>query len=291
MNKTPLLTVHTVRELRAGVNAAKQQGKRIGLVPTMGNLHTGHMRLVQQAHQDCDFVVASIFVNPLQFNDAGDLSRYPRTLAHDQALLADHHCDLLFAPSVDEMYPQGQDSQSRVSVPEVSMGLCGGTRPGHFDGVATVVTKLFNMVQADKAFFGEKDYQQLAVIKKMVADLDTPIEIIGVPTERNTQGLALSSRNGYLSPAEIDQASELYRTLKAIAKAIQAGQEMSCVIEQQCRHLVNSGFSVDYLALRRSSDLKPAHVDDVELVVLVAAFLGNARLIDNLVFPLNPLDD
>jgi len=286
-----LLTVSTVAELREYVQHAKFKGLSVGFVPTMGNLHAGHMSLIKQAKKHCDLIIASIFVNPLQFNDKSDLTNYPRTLEQDQALLTENGCSLLFAPTVDEMYPNGQESQSIVSVPDVSMGLCGGSRPGHFDGVATVVTKLLNMAQADKAFFGEKDFQQLAVIQKMVADLCIPVDIIGVATERNSEGLALSSRNGYLSADELALAPALYKALQNVASAVQQGNDFVTTLEQTQQRLNKQGFKVDYLSLCRESDLKPATADDDQLVVLVAAFLGSARLIDNLPFPLNRTSD
>ncbi len=290
-----LLTVSTVAELREFVQQAKFKGLSVGFVPTMGNLHAGHMSLIKHAKKHCDVVVASIFVNPLQFNDESDLTSYPRTLEQDQALLTDNGCHLLFAPTVAEMYPNGQESQTLVSVPDISIGLCGGSRPGHFDGVATVVSKLFNMVQADKAFFGEKDFQQLAVIRKMVQDMCIPIEIMGVATERSsdndTAGLALSSRNGYLSPEELTRAPVLYATLKEVAAAIQQGNDTLSTLENAQARLTQKGFKVDYLTLCRQSDLKPVTADDTQLVVLVAAFLGKARLIDNLPFPLNRTND
>ncbi|MFT6448692.1 MAG: pantoate--beta-alanine ligase [Oleispira sp.] len=286
-----LLTVSTVSELREFVQHAKFKGLSVGFVPTMGNLHAGHMSLIKQAKKHCDLVVASIFVNPLQFNDKSDLTNYPRTLEQDQALLTENSCNLLFAPTVDEMYPNGQESQTIVSVPDVSMGLCGGSRPGHFDGVATVVTKLLNMAQADKAFFGEKDFQQLAVIRKMVADLCIPVDIVGVSTERNSDGLALSSRNGYLSTEELALAPALYKALQEVATAVQQGNDFVTTLEQTQQRLNKQGFKVDYLSLCRVSDLKPATADDDQLVVLIAAFLGSARLIDNLPFPLNRTSD
>ena len=286
-----LLTVFTVAELREFVHQAKFKGLSVGFVPTMGNLHAGHMSLVKCANKQCDVVIASIFVNPLQFNNQSDLTNYPRTLEQDQTLLEDHGCDLLFAPTVAEMYPNGQESQSMVSVPDISMGLCGGSRPGHFDGVATVVSKLFNMVQADKAFFGEKDFQQLAVIRKMVADLCMPIDIIGVATERDANGLALSSRNGYLSANELLLAPAIYSALQDVVSAIQQGHNFASTLEQTQQRLNQKGFKVDYLTLCREYDLKPATADDEQLVVLVAAFLGSARLIDNLPFSLNQTSD
>lgn len=286
-----LLTVTTVAELREFVHHAKFKGLSVGFVPTMGNLHAGHMSLIKHANKQCDVVIASIFVNPLQFNDQSDLTNYPRTLEQDQALLAENGCDLLFAPTVTEMYPNGQDTQSIVSVPDVSMGLCGGSRPGHFDGVATVVSKLFNMVQADKAFFGEKDFQQLAVIRKMVADLCIPVEVVGVATERNNEGLALSSRNGYLSANELALAPAIFKALNEVATAIQQGNGFATTLDETQQRLSKQGFKVDYLALCRESDLKPATTDDDKLVILVAAFLGSARLIDNLPFSLNQTSD
>lgn len=286
-----LLTVSTVAELRDFVKQAKFKGLSVGFVPTMGNLHAGHMSLVKQANKQCDLVIVSIFVNPLQFNNQSDLSNYPRTLEQDQALLAENGCQLLFAPTVDEMYPNGQESQSTVSVPNISQGLCGGSRPGHFDGVATVVTKLFNMVQADKAFFGEKDFQQLAVIRKMVTDLCIPVTVVGVATERNSEGLALSSRNGYLSANELALAPAIFKALKDVAQAIQQGNDFGSTLDEAQQKLNQQGFKVDYLALCREHDLKPATADDDKLVVLIAAFLGSARLIDNLPFPLNRITD
>jgi len=286
-----LLTVTTLAELRTFVHQAKFKGLSVGFVPTMGNLHAGHMSLVKHANKQCDVVIASIFVNPLQFNDQSDLTNYPRTLEQDQALLQQNGCDLLFAPTVDEMYPNGQESQSIVSVPDVSMGLCGGSRPGHFDGVATVVSKLFNMVQADKAFFGEKDFQQLAVIRKMVADLCIPVDVVGVTTERNSEGLALSSRNGYLSANELSLAPAIFKALQDVANAIQQGNDFASTLDQTQQRLNQQGFKVDYLALCREHDLKPATADDDQLVVLVAAYLGSARLIDNLPFSLNQTSD
>jgi pantoate--beta-alanine ligase len=286
-----LLTVSTVAELREFVQHAQFKGQSVGFIPTMGNLHPGHMSLIKQAKKHCDVVIASIFVNPLQFNDQSDLTNYPRTLEQDQALLTENGCQLLFAPTVDEMYPNGQESQSIVSVPDVSMGLCGGSRPGHFDGVATVVTKLFNMVQADKAYFGEKDFQQLAVIRKMVADLCIPVDVVGVPTERNSEGLALSSRNGYLSANELELAPAIFTALQEVSTAIQQGNDFATTLDETQQRLNKQGFKVDYLALCRESDLKPATVDDTKLVVLIAAFLGSARLIDNLPFPLNRTSD
>lgn len=286
-----MITVHTLQELHQLVQQAKAAGKRVGFVPTMGNLHEGHISLINRATADTDFVVSSIFVNPLQFNDANDLERYPRTLSADQEQLENAQCDLLFAPDVDEMYPDGQQGQSIVQVPVVSEGLCGGSRPGHFDGVATVVNKLFNMVQPDVAFFGQKDFQQVAVIRKMVADLNLPIAIESVPTMRAESGLALSSRNGYLSAQERSTATQLYKTLNELAQALQQGQAINSSVNSAIARLNSHGFKTDYIEVRRSKDLKPANAHDQDLVLLAAAFLGEARLIDNIELSLKPSDE
>lgn len=276
-------TVKTVRELRAAVARARSDGKRIGFVPTMGNLHSGHAALVAKAAQRVDFVVASIFVNPLQFGAGEDLDKYPRTLAADQEKLLDAGCHLLFAPSVEEMYPDGMAGQTRVSVPQLSEGLCGASRPGHFEGVATVVSKLFNMVQPDLAVFGQKDYQQLAVIRALVHDLNMPIQIIGEPTVRADDGLALSSRNGYLSPEQRAIAPALYRSLQQIAQAIRGGErDYPKLLAEQQQQLEAAGLRRDYLEIRHAKNLRPATAEDRDLVILVAAYLGSTRLIDNL---------
>lgn len=277
-----MITVHTLQELRALVQQAKAAGKQVGFVPTMGNLHEGHIGLINQATAKTDFVVSSIFVNPLQFNDKSDLDRYPRTLNADQEKLSAAQCHVLFAPDVGEMYPHGQQNQSIVHVPVVSEGLCGGSRPGHFDGVSTVVNKLFNMVQPDIAFFGQKDFQQVAVIRKMVADLNLPISIVSVPTMRAADGLALSSRNGYLTEQERITATGLYKTLNELAADLEQGQEIGNCIKNATKRLNSRGFSTDYIEVRRSLDLKPATAQDTDLVILAAAWLGKARLIDNI---------
>ncbi|MBC3386518.1 pantoate--beta-alanine ligase [Pseudomonas sp. SWRI12] len=276
-------TVKTVRELRAAVARARGEGKRIAFVPTMGNLHSGHVALVTKAAQRADFVVASIFVNPLQFGAGEDLDKYPRTLAADQEKLLQAGCHLLFAPSVEEMYPDGMTGQTRVSVPQLSEGLCGASRPGHFEGVATVVSKLFNMVQPDLAVFGQKDFQQLAVIRALVHDLNMPIQIIGEPTVRAEDGLALSSRNGFLSPDQRAVAPVVYRALNQIAEAIKQGQrDFPALIGAQLKQLEAAGLRPDYLEIRHAKTLRPASSEDRDLVILVAAFLGTTRLIDNL---------
>lgn len=278
-------TVKTVRELRAAVARARGEGKRIALVPTMGNLHAGHAALVTKASQRADFVVASIFVNPLQFGPSEDLDKYPRTLAADQEKLLDAGCHLLFAPTVEEMYPDGMEGQTKLHVTGVSEGLCGGSRPGHFDGVATVVCKLFNMVQPDMALFGEKDFQQLAVIRKLVRDLNLPIQIFGEPTVRAEDGLALSSRNGYLTEEQRALAPVLQRTLKQLAERIRQGErDFPALLSEGRQQIEAAGLRIDYLEARESAGLRTATAQDHQLVILVAAFLGTTRLIDNLAF-------
>jgi len=276
-------TVKTVRELRAAVARARSEGKRIGLVPTMGNLHSGHAALVTKAAQRADFVVATIFVNPMQFGPNEDLATYPRTLAADQECLLEAGCHLLFTPNVEEMYPHGMADQTTVSVPVISEGLCGASRPGHFDGVSTVVSKLFNMVQPDLAIFGEKDFQQLAVIRALVRDLNMPIQIIGEPTVRAEDGLALSSRNGYLTADERAIAPQLYRVIQAIGSAINSGdKDFSALLDAGKAQLQAAGLRPDYLEVREATSLRPATAQDDDLVILAAAFLGKTRLIDNL---------
>ncbi|MBD8148409.1 pantoate--beta-alanine ligase [Pseudomonas fluorescens] len=276
-------TVKTLRELRAAVTHARSAGKRIGFVPTMGNLHSGHATLVTKAAQQSDFVVTSIFVNPLQFGAGEDLDKYPRTLAADQEMLLQAGCNLLFAPTVEEMYPGGMTGQTRVSVPHLSEGLCGASRPGHFEGVATVVSKLFNMVQPDMAVFGQKDYQQLAVIRAMVHDLNMPIQIIGEPTVRATDGLALSSRNGYLTQEQRAAAPVLYRSLSQMAAAIKSGErDFATLCAEHIQQIEAAGLRMDYLEVRQGVHLRPATPEDRDIVILVAAYLGATRLIDNL---------
>jgi len=246
-------------------------------------LHSGHATLVTKAAQQADFVVASIFVNPLQFGAGEDLDKYPRTLAADQEKLLQAGCNLLFAPTVEEMYPDGMNGQTRVSVPQLSEGLCGASRPGHFEGVATVVSKLFNMVQPDMAVFGQKDYQQLAVIRAMVRDLNMPIQIIGEPTVRAEDGLALSSRNGYLSEEQRAVAPVLYRALSQIATAIKGGDhDFARLRAEHIQQIEAAGLRMDYLEVRQGVHLRPATAEDRDVVILVAAYLGATRLIDNL---------
>jgi len=277
-----LIQVERVAELRTQIRAWRTTGARIAFVPTMGNLHAGHLSLVSAGHARAERVVASIFVNPLQFGPSEDLDAYPRTLDSDRRQLDATGCDLLFTPSVGEMYPRGQDTQTRVEVPGISDILCGASRPGHFIGVATVVCKLLNMVQPDIALFGEKDFQQLLVIRRLVEDLAMPVEIVGVPTARESDGLAMSSRNGYLTPEERALAPVLYRVLNATAERVRTGEPVKCAEQAGLEALATEGLRPDYLGVRRAGDLAPAGAGDRTVVILAAAYLGRARLIDNL---------
>ncbi|WP_372770910.1 pantoate--beta-alanine ligase [Pseudoalteromonas sp.] len=276
-------TVSNVSQLRSKIKSWKQQGLTVAFVPTMGNLHAGHFSLVDKAKQIADKVVVSIFVNPMQFGKNEDLDKYPRTLVDDQNGLIEHGADLLFTPTVETIYPKGLEAQSYIDVPGVSEGHCGASRPGHFRGVATIVNKLFNLVQPDIACFGEKDFQQLAVIKTMVEDLSMPIEIIGVATKREDSGLAMSSRNGYLSDNEKQQASALYQIMLNAENALKAGElSIAEITEKAHLAIVQNGFKLDYFNICNASTLQPATNDDTNLVILVAAFLASVRLIDNL---------
>lgn len=276
-------TVHSLKELRSILRSYRQQGKTIGLVPTMGNLHEGHTSLVRKASEAADIVVTSIFVNPMQFGASEDLETYPRTLQEDQDKLAAAGNTLVFAPSAEEIYPEGLARQTKVVVPEVSDGHCGASRPGHFEGVATVVTMLFNMVQPDIAVFGEKDFQQLAVIRKLTRDLMIPVEVIGAPTVREDNGLAKSSRNGYLSEQERAIAPVVYQALSHAAAQLEQGRSDFDQLAQEAKDtLANAGLRPDYFNIVNSQTLKPATQEDRELTLLVAAFLGTTRLIDNL---------
>ena len=275
--------VNTIQALRALVKEAKLAGKTVGFVPTMGNLHSGHIRLVQTAKSQCDVVVTSIFVNPTQFGANEDFGSYPRTLEADCQLLTAANCDVVFAPSASEMYANGTSQSTVVTVAGLSEQLCGEHRAGHFAGVATVASKLFNIVQPDIAFFGEKDFQQLAVIRRFTEELAFPITIVGVPTERAEDGLALSSRNGYLTAEERAQAPAIYQILTQLRQAILNGQrEYTMLCDATVLHLQKLGFDPDYVSIMRSQDLQPATAADTQLVILVAAKLGKTRLIDNI---------
>ncbi|MBY6188327.1 pantoate--beta-alanine ligase [Marinobacter hydrocarbonoclasticus] len=259
-------------------------GERVAFVPTMGNLHDGHIELVHQARTRADRVVTSIFVNPMQFGPSEDLDAYPRTLEQDKQRLFEAGCDLLFTPERELLYPAGLSEQTYVEVPGLSDLHCGASRPGHFRGVTTIVCKLFNLVQPDIACFGEKDYQQLAVIRTMVRDLNMPVEVIGIPTVREADGLAMSSRNGYLTDSERATAPELKRTLDITAQALKTlGLETRAELEQQaCDRLSQRGFTPDFIRICHGTTLAPAKPGDTSVVILAAAQLGRARLIDNL---------
>ncbi len=271
-----------IPRLRALVADWRRAGQRIALVPTMGNLHDGHLSLVRDALGRADRVVASVFVNPLQFGPTEDFASYPRTLERDRVRLAGAGAHCLFAPGESEVYPNGRDGQTRVEVPGISTILCGASRPGFFQGVATVVAKLFNMVQPDVAVFGEKDYQQLLVIRRMVADLNLPIDVVGAPIVREPDGLAMSSRNAYLSAEERAVAPALWSALRHTAGAIRAGCARADAESDAARMLAAAGFRPDYVCVRRAIDLEPVGPDDRDLIILAAAHLGRARLIDNL---------
>jgi pantoate--beta-alanine ligase len=275
-------TLHDIPALREQLAAWRNSGLRIGLVPTMGNLHDGHLALVRAALARADRVVATVFVNPLQFGPGEDLDAYPRTLPADAARLAGAGCHLLFAPSEATMYPQGRAGHTLVEVPGLSAQLCGASRPGHFRGVTTVVVKLFNLVQPDLAVFGKKDYQQLLLIRRMAEDLSMPLDILGLPTVREPDGLAMSSRNGYLSADERARAPALYGTLQALAAAVAAGTAPAEAKQDAIRALAAAGLEPEYVSVRRRADLAPPGPGDRALVVLAAARLGRARLIDNL---------
>ncbi len=277
-----MLTTAKIDEIRARVREWRQKGETIAFVPTMGNLHQGHVSLILEAARRADHVVASIFVNPLQFGKNEDLDAYPRTLGADQQKLTEAGCELLFTPTPELIYPKGLDAQTFVEVPGISDELCGASRPGHFRGVATIVCKLFNIVQPDIALFGRKDYQQLLVIKTMVSDLSLPIEVIGVETVREDSGLALSSRNGYLTEAEKALAPKLKAAMDKLAEAIVLGQDIDQAISDTKEFLRAAGLEPDYLEVREASSLKPVSSDDKSLVILAAAYLGKARLIDNM---------
>ena len=273
-------TETTIQGLTASLAPARSTKKLIGFVPTMGNLHEGHLTLVRAAKKICDVVVVSIFVNPIQFGAGEDFDSYPRTLEQDSRLLADVDCDIIFAPSVEQMYGT-QPRLTNISVGQITDDLCGKSRPGHFDGVAVVVTKLFNIVQPNFAFFGQKDYQQLAVIRQLVQDLNMPLEVIGVPIVRAEDGLALSSRNGYLSEEHRKTAPVIFQSLKKAEAELQQGTDLSEVLENIKTALTAAGLVVDYVEAR-TPNLQAIDQFNQDLVLFVAAKLGTTRLIDNL---------
>lgn len=275
-------TVTTSAVVRERVRGWHREGLRVAFVPTMGNLHPGHVSLIEAARRHGERFVASIFVNPMQFGPNEDFAHYPRTPREDQRMLSTAGCDLMFMPEVAEIYPYGSERATRVDVPGLSRILDGEFRPGHFEGVSTVVAKLFHIVEPDVAVFGEKDFQQLAVIRRMVAELCMPVEIVAAPTVRDADGLALSSRNQYLTPAERVLAPKIYATLQAAATRVRSGEADFASIERSgFKALEGAGFRPDYFSLRQAADLSPPTAASRELVVLTAARLGRARLIDN----------
>lgn len=277
-----MLIIETLPLLRQQIRRLRMEGKRVALVPTMGNLHDGHMKLVDEAKARADVVVVSIFVNPMQFDRPEDLARYPRTLQEDCEKLNKRKVDLVFAPSVKEIYPNGTETHTYVDVPGLSTMLEGASRPGHFRGVSTIGSKLFNLVQPDIACFGEKDFQQLALIRKMVADMGFDIEIVGVPIMRAKDGLALSSRNGYLTAEQRKIAPGLYKVLSSIADKLQAGErDLDEIIAIAGQELNEKGFRSDDIQIRDADTLLEVSENSKRAVILVAAWLGDARLIDN----------
>ena len=281
--------VETAGALRAAVARHRREGARIGFVPTMGNLHEGHLSLVDEAKRRAARVVASVFVNPTQFGPNEDYARYPRTLEADAAALAARGCDLLFAPSVDAMYPNGVRDAVRVEVPALTGVLEGELRPGHFDGVASVVTRLFNLVQPDVAVFGRKDYQQLLVVRRLVEDLSIPVEVVGVATAREPHGLAMSSRNQYLDAGQRERAGAIHATLQRMAAAAREHVAIATIERDARGALESEGFAVEYAVIRSAADLAPVASGEPR-IALVAARLGTTRLIDNLLIDRDLVD-
>lgn len=279
-----MLVTHTKQELAEQIDEWRHNGDHIALVPTMGNLHAGHLSLVELAREHAERVIVSIFVNPTQFGEGEDFDKYPRTLERDTRHLKMTSADMIFAPDVETMYPFGPDNATIVSVPELTEDFCGAARPGHFDGVTTVVARLFAIVQPDVAIFGQKDYQQQLVIRRMTEDLSLPIGIITGETIREDDGLALSSRNSYLTDEERAVAPTLYATLVKAGQELQSGRRNFAELEAEgSQRLTDAGFELDYFSIRRALNLEIPDRDCDDLVVLVAARLGATRLIDNIV--------
>jgi len=283
-----MIIIDTIQALQKTLAEKRQQGKSVGFVPTMGNLHQGHLSLVDTAKKQADLVVVSIFVNPTQFGPNEDFDSYPRTFEEDCEKLDQQEVDIVFAPSIEEVYPgfktdKTKPSLTSVHVAELGKSHCGASRPGHFDGVTTIVSKLFNMVRPDIAVFGQKDYQQLAIIRRMVQDLNIPVDIIGAPILREDNGLAMSSRNGYLSQAEKDQAAGIHRVLQWAKEQLESHKLSFDDVEQSAvKQLTEQGFRVDYFNIANAETLQVAETSDTNLVILAAVFLGKVRLIDNI---------
>jgi pantoate--beta-alanine ligase len=274
--------IEDIASLRSYISEVKAKEQTIGFVPTMGALHAGHIALVEASQAVCDQTVVSIFVNPTQFGEGEDFDAYPRTIEEDQAKLQISNVDILYLPSVEVMYPDNY--QTTIRLPSLMDGLCGDVRPGHFDGVVTVVTKLLNQVTPCKIFMGEKDYQQLEIIKQLVLDINLSVEVVGVPTVRENDGLAMSSRNQYLSDANHENAAKLYQSLQKAANAMQLSpSDVGNIISKELGYLNANGFAkIDYYELRDATTLQPMNVLDRTARLFVAAFLGNTRLIDNI---------
>lgn len=285
-----MLQIKSVAGMTQRVEEWKRSNLKIAFVPTMGNLHQGHLSLVEYARTIADKVIVSIYVNPLQFGVNEDLDNYPRTLESDQKSLEALEIDLLFLPDDQAMYSDDTSTLTYVSVPGLSKILCGEFRPGHFDGVTTVVNKLLNIVQADFAIFGEKDFQQVFIIKKMVDDLFMPVKIVSLPTVREADGLAMSSRNQYLDKEQRQQAAQIYQTLQLLKKKAKSGVNLRLLESNGVENLLISGFRVDYVSFRSKETLLPAKPSDQQLVLLIAAWMGETRLIDNLVFDLTAVN-
>jgi len=286
------MIVNAIAELQDALSKHRQAGRTIGFVPTMGNLHQGHLSLLDKAKELSEVVVVSLFVNPTQFGPNEDFDSYPRTFDADCEKLQHHDADIIFAPSVEEVYPgypqnKAQPNLAKVHVAELGKDHCGASRPGHFDGVTTIVTKLFNMVRPDIAVFGQKDFQQLAIIRRMVQDLNIPVTIIGAPILRESNGLAMSSRNGYLSQEQKDQAAGIYRVLSWAKEQLMTHKLSFDEVEQKAvKQLEEQGFRVDYFNIANADSLQVAETSDTNIVILVAAFLGKVRLIDNVTLTL-----
>ncbi len=275
-------TVTTIAAVREHVQGWRLEGLRVAFVPTMGNLHTGHVSLIEAARRHGERFVASIFVNPMQFGPNEDWAHYPRTPREDERMLAEAGCSLMFMPDVAEIYPNGSERATRIEVPGLSRILDGEFRPGHFEGVSTVVAKLFHIVEPHVAVFGEKDFQQLTIIRRMVADLCMPVEVVGAPTVRDRDGLAMSSRNQYLTPDERSRAPQIYLALQAAARRVSGGDvDVASSERAGFQALESAGFRPDYFSVRKAEDLSPATALARELVILTAARIGKARLIDN----------
>jgi pantoate--beta-alanine ligase len=275
-------TVTTIAAVRERVRGWQREGLKVAFVPTMGNLHAGHVSLIEAARRHGERFIASIFVNPMQFGPNEDFAHYPRTPRDDERMLAEAGCSLMFMPEVGEIYPHGAERATRIEVPGLSRILCGEFRPGHFEGVSTVVAKLFHIVEPDVAVFGAKDFQQLTVIRRMVDDLCMPVQIVAAPTVRDADGLAMSSRNQYLTPSERALAPQIYATLQAAAHRLRAGDAEFASIERAgFVALESAGLRPEYFAVRQASDLSSPAPDARELVVLAAVRLSKARLIDN----------